>query len=78
MSISSKELVLFFCEQINKARTHPRAFLQQLSTRLSRLDRNAIYTRADIPSLHIQTLEGPEAVKEAYDYLLAQPPLEAL
>ena len=54
MSVSSKDLVLFFLGEINKMRVHPKAFLKHMEDRANRFtnsDSPNIYSRGDIPNL---------------------------
>jgi hypothetical protein len=61
-------------------RSHPKAFLTHLKERLDRFDqeKGKTYTRSDIPSIVYKTVEGEDAVKEAYNFLLSQEPLQPL
>lgn len=65
MSVSSKDLVIFFLGEINKMRVHPKAFLKHLEDRTNRFTNpndNKIYSRGDIPNLEYKTIEGEKAV----------------
>jgi hypothetical protein len=72
MSVSSKELLLFFLGEINKLRTHPKAFLKHLEDRTLRFkeDDPLLYQRGDIPNIEYKTVEGAEGPRQAHDYLM--------
>jgi hypothetical protein len=58
MQIGSKELIVHFLGEINKMRSHPKAFLKHFEDRLYRFDpdKSQVYTRSDIPSIVYRTV----------------------
>lgn len=56
MSIDSKDLVLFFRDEINNARTNPSLLISRLQNR--KFINDYEYEHALIPNLHYKVAEG--------------------
>lgn len=73
MSIDSKELILFFRDEINKLRTDPRSILPKLKERSNKFTSETVYARSDISNISHRTEEGLEGVKEAMRFIETLP-----
>lgn len=55
MSINSKDLILFFSQQINELRQNPRSFGKLLHQRLTLFKDEFMYERSDMPNIMHKT-----------------------
>jgi len=70
-----KELNNSIIAEHNKIRTNPKSYIQILEDQIKLFKENVLYRPNEIP---IQTNEGPEAYKEAIEFLKQQQPLGEL